>query len=116
MSWHWKVYNAKYKGKLTCDLKNNIWNLESLHFDVLLFSIVYKVSAKKSTKELSFLTLEKGLNFEKNCLFVWKMTSEIRWILTRAVESLKICTLMDYICKNYVMFELKNTKELCCEK
>ena len=28
-------------------------------------------------------------------------------ILTRAVESLKICTLMGYFCRRYVMFELK---------
>ena len=107
MSWHWRVYDAKFKGQLTCGLKNDIRNLESLHFDVLLFSIAYKVSTKKSIKELSLLTLKKDLNFEENCLFVWKMTSEILWTLTWAVESLKICTLMDYFCRKYVMFELK---------
>ena len=48
---------AKYKGKLTCGLKNNIKNLvnfhassqksENLHFDVLLLSKVYKVLDRK---------------------------------------------------------------------
>ena len=28
-------------------------------------------------------------------------------ILTRAEESLKICTLMGYVCQKYVIFELK---------
>ena len=48
---------AKYKGKLTCGLKNNIKNLvnfhassqksENLHCDVLLLSKVYKVLDRK---------------------------------------------------------------------
>ena len=39
---------------------------ENLHFDVLLFSIVFKVSAKKSAEELSLMILEKDPNFVKN--------------------------------------------------
>ena len=62
--------DAKFKEKLTCDLKNDLRNLvtfhassrksrnlvnfnassgksENLHFDVLFLSIAYKVSAKK---------------------------------------------------------------------
>ena len=27
VSWYWRVYNAKFKGKLTCGLKNDIRNL-----------------------------------------------------------------------------------------
>ena len=37
---------------------------ESLHFDVVIFTIAYKVSAKKSTEELSLMTLKKDPNFE----------------------------------------------------
>ena len=44
------------------------------------------------------------------------MTWEFWWILTWAVEDLEIFTLMGYFCQKYVMFELKNTDELCCEK
>ena len=52
--------SAKFEGKLTLGSKNDMKNLmnlnvtsgksESLHFDVLLFSIAYKVSAKKVRK------------------------------------------------------------------
>ena len=52
--------SAKFEGKLTLGSKNDMKNLmnlnvtsgksESLHFDVLLFSIAYKVSAKKVQK------------------------------------------------------------------
>ena len=53
VSWHWS--NAKFKEKLTVGSKNYMWNLlnfnmntgkpGNLHFDVLLLSIAYKVSA-----------------------------------------------------------------------
>ena len=52
--------DAKFKGKLTRGCKNDMRNLvningsrdksENLHFDVLLLSIAYKVSAKKVQK------------------------------------------------------------------
>ena len=52
--------DAKFKEKLTLDSKNDIRNLmnfnassgnsENLHFDVLLLTISYKVSAKKVQK------------------------------------------------------------------
>ena len=51
---------SKFEEKLTLGSKNDMRNLvnfnvssgksESLHFDVLLFSIAYKVSAKKVQK------------------------------------------------------------------
>ena len=55
--------DAKFKGKLTRGLKNNTRNLvnfygssrkaENFHFDVLLLSITYKVSAKKYRRIIS---------------------------------------------------------------
>ena len=55
--------------------------------------------------------------FKKNWPFVWKMTWGIWWSLIRAVERLKICTLMSYFCRKYVTFGLKkNTEEMWCEK
>ena len=52
--------DAKFEEKLTPGCKNdirNLWNFnvrsdksESLHFGLLLFSIAYKVSAKKEQK------------------------------------------------------------------
>ena len=54
VSWQWRVMQS-FKKKLTLDSKNNMRNLvnfnvnsgksENLHFDVLLLSIGYKVSA-----------------------------------------------------------------------
>ena len=111
-----KIY-PKFEEKLTLDSKNDMRNLvnfnvtsgksESLHFDVLLFSIAYKVSAKKVQKNYLSWHWKKIQTLKKNWLFIWKMTWGIWWTLTWAVESLKICTLMGYFCRKYVMFELK---------
>ena len=105
------------KKKLTLDSKNDVRNLvnfnlssdksENLHFDVLLLSIAYKVSAKKVQKNYLSWHWKKIQTLKKNWLFVWKMTWEIWWILTRAVESLKVFTSMGYFCRKYIMFELK---------
>ena len=70
---------------------------ENLLFDVLNLLIAYKVSAKKVVQK-SYLS--------------WPLM----WILTIAVGSLKIYTLMGYFYWKYVIFELKNTEEWCCEK
>ena len=85
---------------------------ENLHFNVLLLSIAYKVSAKKVQK--NYLSWHwKGIQtLQKNWLFVWKMVWGIWWTLTWATESLKIWTLMGYFCRKYVVFELKNKKIL----
>ena len=45
---------------------------EKLHFDVLLLSIAYKVSAKKTAEELSLMTLKSDPNFEKKFTFCSK--------------------------------------------
>ena len=108
---------ANFGKKLTLAFKNDIRNLvnfnvssgkpKSLHFDVLLFSIVYKVLAKKVHRNYLSWHWKKIQPLKKNWLFVWKMTWEIWWILTRAVESLKVFTSMGYFCRKYIMFELK---------
>ena len=107
----------KFEEKLTLGSKNDMRNLvnfnvtsdksESLHLDVLLLSIAYKVSAKKVRKNCLPWHWRKIQTLKKNCLFVWKMTWGNWWILTPAVKSLTICTLMGYFCKKYVMFEPK---------
>ena len=117
---------AKFGKKLTLAFKNDMRNLvnfnvssgksKRFHFNVLLFSIVYKVSAKKVHMNDLLWHWKNIQPLKKNWLFVWKMTWEIWWILTRAVESRKVCTSMGYFCRKYIMFELKNTEELCREK
>ena len=90
---------------------------ENLHFDVLLLLIVYEVLVKKSQEKLSLMTLKRDSNFEEKLTFCLKITRGIRWTLTKAAASLKICTLMDYFFRKYVMFELKKYRGVvCCEK
>ena len=83
---------------------------ENLHFNGLLLSVAYKFSAKKVQKSYLSWHWRVTETLSKSCPFVWKMTWGIWWILTRAVESLKIWTLMGYFCQKYVMFELKKYK------
>ena len=66
--------DAKFEKKLAHGLKNGMTNLvnfnvssgisENLHFDMLLLSIAYKVSAKNSAEDLSLMTLKSDPNFE----------------------------------------------------
>ena len=90
---------------------------ENLHFDVLLLLIVYEVLVKKSQEKLYLMTLKRDSNFEEKLTFCLKITRGIRLTLTKAAASLKICTLMGYFFRKYVMFELKKYRGVvCCEK
>ena len=80
---------------------------ENLHFDLLLLSITYKVSAKKVQKSYLSCHWIVTQTLKKNWLFVWKMTWGFWWLLLQEVESLKTCTFMGYFCRKYVLFELK---------
>ena len=110
------------KGWLTLASKNDMRNLvnfnassgksENLHFDVLLLSIAYKVSAKKVQKNDFSWHWRVIQTLKKNWLFVWKITWGIWRILMRAVESLKIYILIGYFCRKYAMFELKKYRRV----
>ena len=72
--------DAKFEEKLALGSKNDTRNLvilnvsignsENLHFDVLILTIAYKVSAKKSTEELSLMTLKRHSNIGEKLTFV----------------------------------------------
>ena len=112
--------HVKLVAKMTC----GIWWIlllalaksENLHFYVLLLTIAYKVSAKEVQKNYLSWHWKVIQTLKKSCLLVWKIAWGIWWTLTRAIENLKICILMDYFCRKYVMFEIKNTEKLCREK
>ena len=53
------------------------------------------------------MTLKKDLTFEEKLTFCLKNDMRNLVTLTRVVENLKMCTLMGYFCRKYVMFELK---------
>ena len=104
------------KKKLTLDSKNDMRNLvnfnlssgksENLHFDVLLLSIAYKVSAKKVQKNYLSWHWKKIQTLKKNWLFIWKMTWGIWWTLTWAVEKSENLHFHGLLLWK-VMFELK---------
>ena len=113
--------DVKFEENLNHGSKNYMMNfvrfnassgkLEKFHFDVLLLSIAYQVAAKNVKKNYLSQHWRKIQTLKKNWLFIWKMTWRI-WTLTWAVESLKLCTLMDYFCRKYVMLELKRNREV----
>ena len=83
------------------------WKSEILHFDGLILSKSCTISGKKVQK--SYLSSHWTViqNLKRNSLFVWKVTWDIWWILTWAVDNLKICTFMGYFCQKYVTLDLK---------
>ena len=98
--------DAKFEDKLNLGSKNNTRNLvnfnamsvksENFHFDVLLLSIAYKISAKKYRRIISNDTEKLSKRWRKTDYFVWKMKWRVWWTLKPAVESLKINTLMSF--------------------
>ena len=106
--WHWRV-KINLNKKLTCALKNAIRNFvnfqasiqkfESFYFDGLLLSKAYKYLDEKYARIMSHDTEEWCKVWRKNWLLISKMTWGIKWILMRAVASLKIFTLMCYFCQ-----------------
>ena len=73
--------DAKFEGKLTLGSKNDMMDLvnftassgksKNLHFDLLLFSIAYKVSVKKAQKN-SIMALKSDSNFKEKLTFCLK--------------------------------------------
>ena len=108
---------AKFEEKLTVGSKNDMRHLvnfnvnsgksEDLYFDVPIFSIANKVPAKKVLKNFFSWHWKKFQTLEKNWLFVWNTTWEIWWTLIQAVELLKMCSLIKFFRRKYVMFVLK---------
>ena len=93
VSWHWRVLQSLRKTWLF--VPKMIWRFafekfedlpENLHFDVLLLSIAYKVTAKKVQKSDLSWHWKEIQTLKKNWLFIWKMTWGIWWIFTQVVE------------------------------
>ena len=107
LSWHWRVMqNLKRNWLVVSKLTWEIWQiltraLESLrnfHFNGLLLSKVYIIPAKKVKRSYLSWHWRVMQNLKKNWLVVWKITWEIWQIFTRALESVKIGTLMGSFC------------------
>ena len=115
LSWHWKGIqnlgrNQLFVSKLTLGTWQVLtWALESLkifHFNGLFLRKVYIVWAKKSTEELSFITLKRDIKFgeESTCRFKIDLRNLI-WPEHSKVS--KICTFICSCCAKYFMFDLK---------
>ena len=114
LHWRWRVMQSLKKNWLLVLMVNSHASSsksENPHFDVLLLLTAYKVSANKIRKSYLSWHWRVIQILKKNWLFVWKRTWGIWWILTGAVESLKICTLMGYFRQKNVMLDLKIYKQ-----
>ena len=91
--------NAKFKGKRTFSLKNNMrslvnfhassWKYRNLHFDIFLLSKACEELDEKGQK--SYVSCHLGMMqcLKKNRLLVPTMAWGIWWILMRVVASLE---------------------------
>ena len=92
LSWHWRVMqNLKKKWLVVWKMSWGIWQIFNWDFDRILLTKVENVWAKK---ELCVMKLKNDEKSEKDWLVVSKLTWGIWRTLTRALKSLKICTLM----------------------
>ena len=92
--------DAKFKGKLTCGLKNNIRNLvnfhassrkyDNLHLYQIILSKAYKDLEEKIQKSYVLWHWKVMQSLKKNWLVVSNTTWGIWWILTQPLESPKI--------------------------
>ena len=106
-SWYWKS-DAKFEEKAILFQKGQefgeFWSehsiLENFHCDLSLLLKVFNIwpKTKKSTEELSLMTLKSMQNLKKSWLMVWKMTWGICQMLIRTFESVKIGTFMESFC------------------
>ena len=105
VSWPWRLMQNLKKNWSVVSKKNlvnfdasNLESLKNLHFHWFLLCKVFNVSSTEIQR--SYLTWHRGViqNLKKNWLVVWKMTWEIWQIFTRALESVKIGTLMGSFC------------------
>ena len=116
MSWQWRIIqNLKRNCLVVSKLTWEIWwsliqSQIKIHFNVLLLSKVYIIWAKKV--QGSYLSWHSRVmqNLKKNWLVVWKMKWGISQIFTRALESVKIRTLMGYFCPEQKMYKFKICK------
>ena len=82
------------------------WISPNLYFDRLLLLKVYKISAKKVQRSYVSWHWRVMQNLKKNWFVVSKMRRSW-WILTWALEILKISTFIGSFCAKYITSNLK---------
>ena len=105
-SWCWRLMQNLKKNQFVVSKLTRIWwiliwalkSLQNLHFDWSLSCKVYNVWPKKVQRSYLSWHWRVMQNLKKNWLVIWKMTWGIWQIFTRALESVKIGTLMGSFC------------------
>ena len=78
---------------------------------MLLLLLVLKISAKKSIEELCLMKLKSDAKFEEKLICSFE-ADKIWWILTWALEILKVCTLIGSFYVKYTTFDLKKYRRI----
>ena len=102
VAWPWRLMqNLKKNWSVVSKMTRIWWNLTQalkslncLHFHLFLLCKLFNVWPKKVQRSYLSWHWRVMQNLKKNWLVVWKMTWGIWQIFTRALESLKIGTLM----------------------
>ena len=108
----WKMSKGIWLIFMRANLDSNNFHRISanLYFDGLLLSKTYKVLDEKGQSYVSWhWRVMQSLN--KNWNLVPKVSWEIWWILLRPLASLKICTLMCYICQQRIKFQVEKVQK-----
>ena len=72
-----------------------------------------KCTSLMFTKKLCIIKMKDDAKFEEELTCRFKINTKIWWILTKHSKVSKSCTLMGSFWATYIMFQLKNTDELC---
>ena len=122
VSWHWRVMQSLKKNwvlvqKLAWEIWwISMWAVTSLKIYTLMCYFCQQHIKFQLKRYRRIISPDTEKRSKKNWIFAWKMIWGIWWTLIRVAESLKICTLMGYFCRKYVVFELQNAEVFCCEK
>ena len=122
LSWNWRgIQNLERNRLVVSNLPQGIWqmltwalkSLKDFYFNGLFMGKVYVVWTKKLERSYPSWHWRWMQNLKKNWLVAWKMTRGIWQIFTRALESVKIGTLMGPFAQSRKCMTLKFTEELC---
>ena len=121
MWWHWRVMqnlkkNLLVVAKMTWEIWLIFaWPLKCLKIRTLMASLFPKQKEwVKKLEELCVMKLNSDAKFPEEptccCIITWKIWRIFTW----PPESLKICTLLEYLCPKCIKDESKNYRRVIC--
>ena len=121
VSWHWRVMQSLKKNWLLVPkmtrgicwiLMRAVTSLKICTLTCFFCQQHKKFQLNKYRRIISHDTKKTSKLWRKTYFSFEKWYGEIVETLTRTVESLKVCTLMSYFCRKYVIFELKKYRRV----